>query len=203
MWENVIRQQIRSSNRNLFVTNLAILAIVLVSLWGAERYVYNCFAGPFPMSHDDLLRVTDPKSQRRYFVSIDKLAPVDIGLQAIERTRNRYTDEVTSEKITGYFFAPLGNKFLLIKSPSSAAASTYSGVLAPVKGGVRSWLQTEMLDAKNMKFEQVFLPFVLDATFFRTGAYAGLAFAIPLALLAAYNVLKAIKRRGNWKRVRS
>jgi hypothetical protein len=198
MWDNVIGQHIRRCNKNLLVMNLVVLAIVLVSVGAAQRYFYNCFAGPFPMSHDDLARVTDPDSQRRYFVSIDQLAPVDTGLEDVERTRNKYTREVTSEKVTAHYYAaPLGNKYLLIKSPSSAAAAAYTGALSPLKDDVRSWFQTQKLDAKNLKFDEVFLPFLVDATSFRTGTYVGLAFAIPFGLLAVYNIAKAVKRRGN------
>jgi hypothetical protein len=201
MWDNLIAQNIRTANRNLLVTNLIVLALAAVVAIGARRYLYNVFEGPFPASHDELLRITNANNQSRYYVSVTDVTAKDIDLQVVERTRNRYTDEVTSEKIAAtYYAADLGSKLLLIRSPERAPGSSYTGAIAAIPSGVRSWLQAKRLDALNRKFDDTFLPFMIDATPFKTGAYVSLAFGIPLAALAAYNVLKAVKRRGQLRR---
>ena len=198
MWENLIGQHIRRANRNLLITNLILLAVVAVSLMAAHRYLYNVFAGPFPIANSDLMHVASANDLSHYYVSIKDVAPKDTGLQAVERTRNRYSREVTSEKITAtYYFADLGGKFVLIKSPESSPVSSYTGALQEVPSELRSRIQSGILDPSNLKFEDTFVPLMVDATDFKTGAWVGLAIGIPLLLLAVYNILKTVKRSGN------
>src|SRR5579859_1792710 len=168
MWENLIGQHIRRANRNLLVTNLILLAVVAVSIIGAWRYLYNVFAGPFPMANGDLTHVANAGNLSHYYISMKDVTAKDTGLQAVERTRNRYSREVTSEKVTAtYYFADLGGQFVLIKSPESSPASSYTGALQEIPSELRSRIQSEVLDPNNLKFEDTFVPFMLDATDFK------------------------------------
>ena len=199
MWDNLIGQHIRRANRNLLVSNLILFSVLAIALIVTHRYFYNVFAGPLPVTHQDLLGIKNAGDQARYYVSVNDLAPKDTGFYEVERTKSRYTGEVRSERITAhYFYANVGGKLLLIQSPDGEPVSNYTGALVAVPDNVRTRIQTKSLDEVNRKFEDVFVPFMLDATSFKVGAYIGLGIGIPLALLALFNVLKAIKRGGNF-----
>jgi hypothetical protein len=198
MWENIVGRNIARCNRNLLWTNGVILSILLFWAYSQQRYLYNFFTGPSPISQHELTKITDTGVLHRYFVSIDQLKPFETGLRTVERTKDRYTNEVKSERVTAsYFAAPIQKKLLLIKSPNSAVSASYEGALAPVPPGVRSYFQKQVLDKRQKKFEDVFLPYFVDATGFRANAYIGLALGVPLALLAAYNIGKAMTRMNN------
>jgi hypothetical protein len=198
MWDNIVGRNIARCNRNLLWTNVVILSLLLFWAYSQQRYLFNCFAGPSPISQEQLSKINDPGGLRRYFVSIDQLKPFETGLQTIERTKDKYTNEVRSERVTAsYFAAPIQKKLLLIKSPNSSASARYEGALEPVPSDVRSYFQRQVLDKRQRKFEDVFLPYFVNAASFRTNAYIGLAFAVPLGLLAAYNIAKALTRINN------
>jgi hypothetical protein len=199
MWENLVGRHIRRCNRNLFFVNAVILVALLVWGYSSKCYLYNCFKGPFPTTHDALVKIADASVLQRYFVSVNHLEPLGTGLQYVETTKDKYTQEVKSQKITAtYFAASLGeDRFLIIKSPASKPASRYDGSLTVVPGDVRAYFQKELLDSKERKFEEVFVPYLLDAETFRSQAYWGFLFAVPLGALAAFNIYKAINRFSN------
>jgi hypothetical protein len=130
-------------------------------------------------------------------VSVDNLSVIETGLQSIEQSVDKYTHAVTSQKTTATFFVAKGNRPLIIKSQSDSKASQYTGALVPVPADVRAYFQKEFLDARHKQFDEVFAPFLLDATDFRGNAYIGLAICIPIGLLAAWNVKKAVARIQN------
>src|SRR5437879_6131128 len=103
MWENTIGRHIRRANRNLLIVNVAIIAALLLWIYSEQRYAYNAFLGPFPTAHEDLARILDPSTVLRYFISVDRLAPLETGLQTVERTVDKSTKEVKNEKITGQY----------------------------------------------------------------------------------------------------
>ena len=125
MWDNVIGFHIRRCNRNLLLVNAGILAAVFVLGYYAERYIYNCFAGPFPTTEETLAKTTDPKTLRRYFVVLDRLQPLQTDLQYVE---------TNSRKVTATYFAvPIESRLLLIKSPDSTVSSRYQGGLLYIR----------------------------------------------------------------------
>jgi hypothetical protein len=195
MWDNVIGRHIRRCNRNLLLVNTAILLALFVWAFSSERYLYNCLKGPFHVTHQGLRSIANANSLRQYFVSVDDLKPLETGLRYTETTKDKYTQQVKSQKVTAtYFAAPLEDGILLIKSPAPNAASSYEGALISVPDEVRAYFQRELLDPKGRQFSEVFLPYLLDAKSFRTEAYWVLLFAFPLFGLAALNVRKAITR---------
>ena len=158
MWENVIGRHIIRCNRNLLLVNAGVLTALLLWAGVSERYLYNCFNGPFHTTHNALINITNPDNLRRYFVSIDQLEPLETGLQDIETTKNKSTQEVKSRKVTAtYFAAPLTeSRVLLIKSPTSTSSSAYQGSLIAVPNDVRVYFQRELLDPKKRQFDDVF-----------------------------------------------
>jgi len=197
MWNNVIGRQIRRCNRNLLVVNVCIIIIGIIWAYNARRYLYNCFLGPFPVTQAELVRPIDSTGMR-YFVSLDGLKPIETGLQDIETTVDKYTNAVKSKKVKAtYFIAPVEDKLFLIKSPQEILSSSYQGALIPVTSDVRSWFQKELLDDKNRRFDDVFIPYLVDSSSFRSDAYIAFAIGVPVMLLAAYNSRKALARIRN------
>lgn len=49
----IIERQIRRCNRNLFLVNVGVIALVLLWVILGQRYLYNCAAGPFPIAAAD------------------------------------------------------------------------------------------------------------------------------------------------------
>lgn len=197
MQEHLISRQIHRCNRNLLLVNAALIVAGLLWAAATQRYLYNCFVGPFPFSHAELVRSIDLKATR-YFISINDVKPVESGLQYIETTTDKYTNAVKSKKVTAtYFVAPVDGTFLIIKSPQDTPLSSYQGAMVPVSSEVRSWFQKELLDDKHRNFDDVFLPYVLDSSSFRSNAYLSIAIAFPIIVLAAYNVKKALGRFGH------
>jgi hypothetical protein len=135
-----------------------------------------------------LAKVTDPSELRQYFVVLDHLQPIQTGLRYVESN---------SQKVTAtYFGVPVESRFLLIKSPESVASSRYEGGLVAVPEDVRSYFQRTLLVPKRLQFDEVFVPYSLDGTNFRSDAY-WLLLLVPLAGLALMNIFKAIIRFGN------
>ncbi|HKE26326.1 MAG TPA: DUF6709 family protein [Bryobacteraceae bacterium] len=197
MWDNVVGRHIRRCNRNLLLLNAAILgALGLLAFWNS-RYLLNCFQGPFPIKFETLSKITDPQKEAHYYVSVDNLSLVETGLQSVEKNVNKSTYEVKSEKVTATFFLAKGSRPLIIKSTSESGAKHYAGALVPIPNDVRAYFQKELLDERHMQFDDVFAPFMLDATDFKGDAYIGLGICIPIGLLAAWNVRKAVARIQN------
>ena len=187
MWENSIGWHIRKCNRRILVVNSVVLAALVLGTAYNQRYLYNCFKGPLPTSPDALVKAANPAGGQRYFVSFDQVKAVKAGLQRTE------TSNGTTRVAETYFAVRTGSKFLVIQSPDSTASASYDGALVPVSDDLREQLQKK-LDSRNLKYDDIFLPYMLDADSFRSGGYVGLALGIPLALLALYNIVKAVRR---------
>jgi hypothetical protein len=192
MWDNIIGHHVRRCNRNLLLVNVCLLAALAFLAYTFERYLYNCAVGPLPLTQEELFRVSDPTNMARYFVAISGLQPLETGLQDIEKTEGK-TTKVKAE----YFAAPIQGKFLFIRSPEARPTSDYRGALLPVPATVQSWFQKNLLDKRSQQFRDVFLPYLVDTNDFRREAYIALAICIPLGLLGAYNIKKALTRMSN------
>ena len=90
--------------------------------------------------------------------------------------------------------APVDGRFLLIKSKLDKPDTHYEGGMIPVPLDVQASFQRAILNSKKLRFSQVFVPYMLDATSFRSDAYISFAIGIPILLLAGYNVKKALVR---------
>jgi hypothetical protein len=194
MWNNYIGSQIRRANRNLMVMNAVLMAILVVVLVISRRYLYNALAGPFPTTVDAIGGLSDPETLDHYFVSIQGVQAVRAGLQVMDQRVNKYTRAVQSETLAATYFAVRTHgKLLLIKSPAAAPAMSYTGALVTAGKDVKDFYETK-LRARNLNFNDVFLPIVLDATSFRAPAYWELGICIPLLLLGLFNLGKGVVR---------
>jgi hypothetical protein len=173
MWDNVVGRHIRRCNRNLLLVNALILAALVLLAFANSRYLLNCFQSPFPINSEALDKTTDPTQEAHYYVSVDNLSVLETGLQWVEKSVDKYTNEVKSQKVTATFFVAKGARPLIVKSPLDSPATHYTGALIVVPADVRAYFQKEFLDGRQRQFDDVFAPFMLDATDFRSDAYIG------------------------------
>jgi len=198
MWNNYIGGEIRRSNRNLLIVNAVLVLIVVGIFVLSGRYLYNALAGPFPMTVDGLADIKDPQTASKYFVSLHGVQAREAGLQIMDQRVNKYSRKVTSESLSAVYFAfPVRTKLLLLKSPSTKAGQDYDGALVAVPKDVRDWYNGK-LRPRNLEFNDVFMPYMIDATSFRTEAYWLLAICGPLLLLGLYNLFKGVTRASNY-----
>jgi hypothetical protein len=188
-------RQIHRTNRNLLLVGLFLIVAVVGYAAIERRYLYNFFAGPFPVSGPQLVTIQQPGSQLRYFVKVRGDDSSDTGLQEVERETESGT--VKRETVKAKYSILLLNKHLLIvKSDPNESGTVYSGELGELPSDVRSNIVTPLLK-EHPSANQAFLPFMLDTRGFRDEGYVALALGIPAFLLAAWLIAKVMRRRAD------
>ncbi len=198
MWDTHVGRKILRGSRNLLFVNLAILAALL--LWAAisERYLFNVFSGPFPMTSEQLLQAPDPTSSLRYFVRISGVAPLDVGLEDIESTHiGDSGPALYTRSAARYFATPISQRLLLLRTSGRPPGVTCEGELVPIPSALRDSISAALRGSTPLTFDQLFLPYMLDASGFRTWAWFCILLALPLAALSLINIYKAIARLRN------
>lgn len=194
MWGNFIGQQIRRANRNLLVTGFVAILILAALVFFNYRYLVNFVCGPQPLTHNALLKVNDVDGLSRYYVHISSVKVEDTGIQSVKREIDEGTGKVESEKVDAeYFAARIGHKWLLVKSPDQTPRSEYTGALVRTPSDVRAELQP-VLDKRNLKWDDVFLPYSLDATGFNTWGFEIVGVALLLALIGIATIWRGMRR---------
>ncbi len=197
MWNNVIGEHVRRTTRNLLLVNALLLAGLALLAWGNGRYLYNALLGPFEVDHRTLAATANPGAATRYFVTVTGDERFETGFHAITRTVDKYSRAVKSEQTTAdYCVLRVGERLLLAKAPLGAEGVRLSGALGPIAAGLDEQLLGE-LRARRPDVYRRFLPFMLDATGFRSEAYWALALGTPLLLLALWNVRRGRARRSD------
>ena len=188
---------IRRSIRNLVLIN-AVLAVGIIAVAGLNwRYLYNCLAGPFPTDLATLSATTDPGSLTRYFVTIDGDEVIDTGVREVKQRKEKYSNKVTSETVTAEYVAlAIADRFLLVKTGGGHSGKQFTGALERLSSGERSQIIGK-IEADEPEVKGAFLPMTLDATGFRGPAYIGLGVALPLLIIAGWQIATALSRTGD------
>ena len=160
MWDDFISSQIQRTNRNLFLAGTAVLTILGLHLAATWRDAYNFVFGPFPIQSSELVSISNPDAAKHYFLRVqgDKSYPTGMG----------QLEEGSSNKLRTSIVALVVNKrLLLVDTQKDNHQLQYTGTLMAVptevsNGLIRKW-EKERPDLKG-----AFLPFMLDATGFRT-----------------------------------
>jgi hypothetical protein len=185
-------RQVHRTNRNVLLVSLFLIVAVVGYAAVERRYLYNFFAGPFPVSGPQLVTIQQPASQSRYFVRVKGDDSSDTGLQEVERETEGGT--VKRETVKAKYSILLLNKHLLIvKSNPNESGTVYTGELGDLPSDVRSNIVTPLLK-EHPTANQAFLPFMLNTTGFREEGYIALALGIPAFLLAAWVIAKVMRR---------
>lgn len=161
MWDDFISRQIRRTNRNLLLLGLAMVAIIAALVGAGWRDVYNFVFGPFPVQNSELASISNPNLPKRYFLKVQGKDLFATGMREVDASNH--------EKVRAEILAlAVGNRLLLVKAPAGKHELQYSGTLGAVPAEVQnSAFSREQKDQTAMK--EAVLPFMLDATGFRTG----------------------------------
>jgi hypothetical protein len=188
-------RQIQRTNRNLLLVGLFLIVAVVGYAAVERRYLYNFFAGPFPVSGPQLVTIQQPGSQLRYFVKVKGDDSSDTGLQEVERETESGTVKRETVKAK-YSILLLNQHLLIVKSDPNESGTVYTGELGELPSDVRSNIVTPLLK-EHPTANQAFLPFMLETTGFRDEGYVALALGIPAFLLAAWLIAKVMRRRAD------
>jgi hypothetical protein len=198
MWDNIIGWHVRRTNRNLLLTNLALLAVLAAVTLFSGRYLVNFLLGPFPADESMLASMKPGHEPFDYYVTV-KGQPYPKAInQDIKQTLKKYTREVIREEVTAEYAAvQVGNRVLIVKVPRlDVSQREFTGALTPVPAGLRG-----NPDPKDrVQFDDVCYPYMLDATGFRGPGYIGLAIGLPLYALAWWNIIRAFRRMSRYER---
>jgi hypothetical protein len=192
---NFIEQNIRRATRNLLIANILLAGALAVIVALNARYLYNVVRGPFDIDRAALLRLTDTEKRQEYYVNVKADEVLDTGVQEVtSSTRNGVN---TGERVTANFVALVVDaRLLLARAPVSDTGTSVTGALVPIPQDVQREIIDDIITSEP-SLDGIFLPYMLDAGDFRTGGYIGLALCGALALLALWNLTRAVRRAVN------
>lgn len=191
MWHNLVGDQIRRANRNLFLANCALLLLVAALVAGNWRYLSNVVRGPLSVTPAQLTGFANPGSLDRCFFDVPGLAPRPTGISYVKR------DHGVNRTEWVLLAAKVGDRYLLIKADHAAPEAVYSGSLDTPSDELRARLSASLSPGE---YQQTFYPYLLDATGFRAGGIAGMSAAAICALFALVNLLRAGLRATDFAR---
>ncbi len=182
MWDDFISRQIRRTSRNLFLCGTVVLTILGLLLATTWRDTYNYIFGPFPVQGSELVSISNPDFPKRYFLKVEgeKSFPTAMG----------ELEEGSNDKLRTAIVALAVNKrLLLVNTPRDNHQLQFTGTLMAVPAEVSNRV-VHLWEEKRPDLKGAFLPFMLDATGFRTKrdnllvAAAGASFGVlGLALI--------------------
>jgi len=160
MWDDFISGQIRRTSRNLFLMGGAILIILGLLLAAGWRDTYNFIFGPFPTQSSELVSISNPDSPKNYFVKVQGEKSFATGMREVDASDH---DKIRAEIVA----LVIEKRLLLVKAPADNHQLQLTGTLTAIpvevsNGAVRRW------DEKHPDLKGAYLPFMLDATGFRT-----------------------------------
>ncbi len=201
MWQNIIGEYIRRANRNLVIVNVLVLLAVAGVVSVSWRYLENCLKGPFSISREKLFSTSNPEDLKQYYVTVPADDIIDPDLTETET----HSYWVTTS--AHYFLLRLDDHFLVVKSPYAKMEPQYTGALVPFPHDNAEKFEENINAAKNdivahyrqksPNMQVQFLPYMMDATSFRTEAYWLVGFCAIAAFFGISNLVKASKRMGD------
>lgn len=177
-----ISQLVRSrSSRVVFAW---IIALGLMLFWGfsKQRYIDNFFKGPFDMGLAELNNISKISESLFYFARVTGDKVIKTGMREVT-VKKSHGVVVSSSVSAKYYVLAVGDRLLLVKS-SSEPQLTIEGALQeiPKKVALKLSISPEILP-----FRQLFFPFYLDETSFRTPGYVGIgALLLVIFLFVKY-----------------
>jgi hypothetical protein len=186
---------VNRSNRNLLIISLLALVILIGAEVATFRYFYNFFRGPQPIDAETLLTIEDPEALQQYYVTVEDMDAYDTGFQYV--TENNGNESIDQS----YLLLDLNERWLLTRVSGELAdpdnlESTYTGGLIPISDEI----QREVVDViyeDEPDLEGIFLPYMLDATDFRTPGYLGLIVAAVVLVLSLAGLFTTLRRMSN------
>ncbi len=161
MWDDFISQQIKRTNRNLFLIGAVILACLGVCLTATWRDTYNFIFGPFPVQSSELVSISNPDAPKRFFVKVEGEESFTTGMREVDSNNH---DKIRAEVVA----LVVDKRLLLVKTPLDKQEVQFTGTLTAIPTRVASDVVHDW-DVKHPDMKGAFLPFMLDATGFRKG----------------------------------
>ncbi len=189
MNESMITKAVRRSNTTLLVVCVIGLLIVGALAVLNLRYFYNFAMGPFDVTADELIAITDPKAPQEYWVRVTGDEIYDTGIQYVETSDSgRETVEFSYQALA------LGDRLLLVKQPGEPVEDlTLRGSLEKINAEEQSEIIDDLV-AEEPLLEGVFLPYLLNTGGFRTGGVIGLLLGGLVALGCVIGLVVAMRR---------
>jgi hypothetical protein len=191
--EGFLDREIARANRNLLLSGVILLAIVVGVGVVTARYYQNYFGGPYP----ETLEAIAGGATGHDYVTVEG-ALTDTGYQHITRQVNKYTREEKSRDVTGaYYVVRQGDRVLLARILNTVRAGSASATTG--------WLRAPDTVDKQVRVKMMtddaelgahLLPVVLDATTTRTNGALGLAALGLVLVLALRSLILWARRRG-------
>ena len=187
MANSYITTHVSRSSRNLLIWNGLFAAILLALAALCGKYYLNFFRGPLPVDDAYLLQAAaNPGNGLIAYVEVKdpKLAPAGWKEESL-------SDDHIYET-TPYFFLPVGDKLLLVKTHPERDGNRLIGPLQAIH------VKTDMnvrdaLIADAPELRDKLLPIMLNgAAAFTVAGYIGLAIFIPAMLLCVINLTRAL-----------
>ena len=197
MTTHSIEDIVRRSNRNLLLTNAALIVVVFAVAALSSRYLLNFVTGPYDIPRDDVLNLTEPGTLQRYWVTIQGDETIDTGVQEV--TTRTYAGAPIGESVTASYVALLLDDRMLLVRVRTAYTVTdtlFSGALVAMPADEQREIIDEIVE-EVPDLEGVFLPVMLDTEPFRAMGFIGLAIGIPVLLIGLFNVFRALRRSLN------
>ena len=182
-----------------------LLAFVLTNM----RYFYNCIAGPFALSDRDLLKISNPESSMRYYVTVHGGKAITTPFLWEEKV-HRLSTKDKSTRITAFFLLlPTKAGLLLVKTPAltvhdpadtarliktpeDTGHDSYTGELAPMDHKLQMKVK-ERLELAQRGLGKKLLPYVLQHTDrFKSNLLVCFLAVSFLATGLAYFIIKAL-----------
>ena len=192
--EGFVSRQMRRVSRNLLIWNGLVLVGVAVLFALIGNYLGLVFRGPRVIDDQYLLDAARNKQGSLIdYVDLPDHPLIPTGYREESSNNGRVYS------IVPYHFTPVGDKFLIVKGPSSAKSS----IVGPLESiSVKTDREIyESIVAKNPELKDDILPLLINAeAAFNVGAYVVLVLMSPFIIVCGLNVFRAFGgvSHGSW-----
>ena len=193
MRDSLIGRQIVRSSRNLLIWNGILLGVIVAIFALTFRYFYNFALGPFPTSRDAIVKLQDD-SLLEYFVSVESDICLETGVFFHKTHKGRHS-------VAGrYLLLDMDDGWLVVKTNlTSAPEKRWVGTVENLPSDARNQIPGQRRQNAKGRKEDIkpLLPVMIDATGFRLPGSFGVAFGVPLGLMAIRNLFRGAARLAN------
>lgn len=202
MGNGFLMSQVRRTNRNLFVTNVVILILVIAFFLFNMNYLYNVFSGPFVVDNNWLASITEPNLEKKNFIKFTSEEIYDIDFHDIVEEYNKYTNEVKDTTVkTDYLLVGIDKKFIVVKVPHGNGGTTFTGQIKELPYEVKNYVTEVMTEEgfSNSEITEIIQPILIDANLgsFKTIGYVMVGIGLAFLLLVLWNLSKFARRNSD------
>ncbi len=184
MWDGFIGNLIRRTNQRLLITALLFLAGIAAFFGYNHRYFYGFFAGPRPVTAQQLTAAPSAAAFANPFVTLTDESATTTNLEEMHTEDGRESETAAFESVV------VGGHHLLVRVAPDAFPAADSA--APLPAGALTGQIKRLDDVRNSVYghyataEGDLLPIYLDTYDYREFGYISLAIGLPLLLFSLY-----------------